>query len=358
MKKSKLLVSALIVSACLAAGVMFGCSSSGSTNGQSSDISLENLTEYEKILAVNTIENLAGTDGTLSCTIEQYGEEEEPEDSLSIVWKTSGGKTSLKYVDTLEDGTIYAASEYSGDNCGALYSVEDDMFDVWIYPQNNFTSDLSDEWLNFIDYDGTEGEVVVNDNVATLKLTYEPDEDEDSYYTVDYTFDPDTYILSNVEVTDIAVEGDEVLATMIIKDISTENTDLTLEQDPYQLISAGVSDEDACNLTVVVNEEGSDQITSTYKVSHDAYVDLMVADAYSMYSDAEMTTLIDEIDVSDTDATVYIQIEEDSGESTLDVSEDEAGDEYVADDGSVITLGEDGNFYDEDGNVVEFDDSE
>lgn len=354
MKKTSLLVLILALSACLAAGVMFGCSSE-SSDGQNV-ANNPDLTPLEKILQTNTVENLAGSDGTLSCTMETYGEDSALEDTLALEWKMTGGKPSLIWKDTYDDGTQLSMSEFSGENCGAIYSVEDGEKYASIYPQNDFSESIYDEWNTIIDYEGNQSEVTTNqNNESVLEVTEDYDEDSENYFTAKYTFNSDTYVLSSMEVSVFATENSTVVERIVVKDIAV-GANFELEQNPYQMI-AEADEANSCNLTVVVKPLEGDQITSTYKVSHDTEVDLAIAEDYDMYGDEAMTTLIDEIDVSGQTATVYVQLKEttEGDDGTLDIGTGEAGTEYVSEDGAVLTLGEDGQLYDEAGNVVDLD---
>lgn len=358
MKKTSLLVLIFALSACLAAGVMFGCSSDSSNASSAEDTA--NLTPLERIIQTNTVENLAGTDGTLSCTMETYGEDSSLEDTLAIEWKMTGGKPSLIWKDTYDDSTQLSMSEYSGDNCGAIYSVEDDEKYATVYPQNDFSESIFDEWNSLIDYEGTQSEVVTTENgEAILEVREDQEENPDNYFTAKYVFNPDTYVLSSLEVLVYTTESSEVIERIVVKDIAT-GTDFQLDQNPYQLI-AQADDASSCNLTVVVTPLEGDQITSTYKVARDTMVDLAIAEDYEIYSDEAMTTLLEEVDVSGESATVYVKIKEDSetgdsSDGTLDIgASDAAGTEYVSEDGAVLTMREDGQLYDEEGNVVDLD---
>lgn len=357
MKKLKLMVPALAVAACLAGGMMFGCSSENQSSEQA-----QPQTEYQKIINANTVQNLAGNDGTLGCTVEIYGEDSTLEDTTAIEWTMSNGTPSIKWKDVMDDETQLAISNPSNDNCGAVYTLDEGDESVFLYAQNNFTDSIFDEWNTLIDYAGTESEVVTNESSATLEVTQELVGGEDSYYKAIYTFDPTTYALSSVEITDYATEGDTVLERMVVKDISTD-ANLALEQNPYEVITGGTENE-SCNLTVVVNDLNGEKYTSTYKVSRESDVELMIAEDFDIYSDEAMTALVEEINVDQAAATVYVQVKETSdtedGEDfdSLSIDSDEAGTEYVSEDGAVLKLGEDGNLYDEAGNMVSLDDIE
>lgn len=349
MKKTKFVFSALMLSILMAAGVLFGCSQS---EGEQANTETP-ATDYEKLLQANTIENLAGENGTLACTIETYGENSELEDTMAIQWATTNGTPSLKWTDTMDGSTQYAMSEYTSDsNCGAIYTLEGGEKYAALYPEGGFSTDILDEWNNMIDYEGTQSDVVEDGNVATLNVTHEAQEGESSYYKAVYTFDPETYVLSSLEVTDYDAESNEVLDKVIIKDVSTSAT-LDLPENPYEQI-AGAAEDQSCNLTVVVNQLDGQQVTSTYKIARDAEAELMIAEDFEMYSDEAMATLIEEVDVSGESATIYVKIKETTNEDTgIGLSED--GTEYVTADGTVYHLGEDGQWYDEAGNVVQLD---
>lgn len=358
MKKTSLLVLVLALSACLASGVMFGCSSDSSDTQSAEDTA--NLTPLERIIQTNTVENLAGPDGTLSCTMETYGEDSSLEDTLAIEWKMTGGKPSLIWKDTYDDATQLSMSEYSGDNCGAIYSVEDSDKYATVYPQNDFSESIFDEWNSLIDYEGTQSDVVTTENgEAILEVREDQGEDADNYFTAKYVFNPDTYVLTSLEVLVYTTESSEVIERIVVKDIAT-GTDFQLDQNPYQMI-AEADDANSCNLTVIVTPLEGDQITSTYKVARDTDVDLAIAEEFDMYSDEGMTTLIDEIDVSGESATVYVKLKEDAttddgSDGSLDIGASDApGTEYTSEDGAVLTLGADGKLYDEAGNAVDLD---
>lgn len=353
MKKTKLIFSALILSMLMAAGVLFGCAQPE----QEQTTTQTPVSDYEKLLQANTIENLAGENGTLACTIETY-ENSELDDTMAIQWTTTNGTPSLKWTDTMGDTTQYAVSEYTSDsNCGGIYSLESGEKYAALFPQGDFSTDIVDEWNNMIDYEGTQSDVVEDENIATLEVTHEAQDGEASYYKAIYTFDPETYVLSSLEVTDYDAESNEVLDKIIIKDVSTSAT-LDLPENPYEQI-IGADDSQSCNLTVVVNQLDGQQVTSTYKVSRDTEVELMIAEDFEMYSDEAMTTLIEdeEIDVNRENATVYVQIKESTNEEMgTGLSDD--GTEYVTKDGTVLHLGEDAQWYDEAGNVVQLEDIE
>lgn len=354
MKKTKLIVTTLAVCACVAAGALFGCSQSDSDQSAQA-----NLTDYEKIIQANTVEKLAGDNGTLACSIETYGEESTLEDTMAIQWVMSNGTPSLKWIDTMDDVTQYSMSEYAnGTNSGAIYSIEDGVKYATIYPQENFSNDVFDEWNTLIDYEGTQSDVAIDGNTATLEVSQEAAEGETSYYKAVYTFDPTTYVLSSLEVTDYSTEDNAVLDKVIIKDIST-TANLDLPENPYEQIT-GADENQSCNLTVVVNQLNGDKVTSTYKVARDTIVEIGIPDDFDMYSDEAMTTLIQEIDVSGANATVYIQVRETTNDDDgqIDAGNEAPGTEHVFEDGTVLTRGEDGQLYDEEGNVVQLDETE
>lgn len=351
MKKTGVIISTLALTSLLSMGALFGCASNESGVDQNSQ-DFANLSEYDKLIQSNSLQNLAGQNGTLACTVETYDEEGTLEDEQALQWKMTDGRPSIQWKDTIDGETQLSMSEYSAENCGAIYSVESGEKYVSIDGQNDFSETLIDEWSSLIEYEGTQSEAVTNDGQSTLAVTETPEEGAESFYVTTYTYDANTYVLSSIETIDYSTEDTSVLDRIVVKDISTTAT-LDLGENPYQTITGG-DENSSCNLTVVINQANGEQITSAYKVSRDAIVDLLIAENYDMYSDEAMTNLIEDIDVSGASATVYVKVSENDSEG-IDIDADEPGTEYVSDDGAVLTLGEDGVLYDEEGNPVEMD---
>ena len=162
---------------------------------------------------------------------------------------------------------------------------------MMIFPNNEMYEDSVDTWLAAIDEDSMTETVTgtsEQDGAIIVTTRTEYRDEADLYEETLYYIDPKTDDLLYMEVTSYNTQDDSVAA--VVKTEISYDAPVTFEAKPFETI---IADQDYCEVNLIVNPQQDDMTVCWYPVAHGTQLTFVPFSDYTLYSDEDLTQVID-----------------------------------------------------------------
>ena len=284
----------------LALALLAGCGSK--TNDAANDPQPGNQEEQTniptytptEIRASNSARNLLTHHNTVAYTRTFTDSEGNISGTVCEQYTMADGLLQTNSAYTDETGNVILSQQGHADStyAGATYGLSGDGEKyMTLYPNNEMYEDSVDTWLAAIDEDSMTETVTgtsEQDGAIIVTTRTEYRDEADLYEETLYYIDPETDDLLYMEVTSYNTQDDSVVA--VVKTEISYDAPVTFEAKPFETI---IADQDYCEVNLIVNPQQDDMTAYWYPVAHGTELTFVPFSDYTLYSDEELTQVID-----------------------------------------------------------------
>ena len=262
----------------------------------------------EEIQTVNSPLSLIKEHESLGITCENYDANENLQSTVQEQYIFFEGKLWRDAVMTDAEGNnkVYYSDYEAEDTPGASYiydeNIEVGRYCLSVYPSDEYQYWIGQYWMadtyvnqkeEITDISTQDGAIIVQARTTNT--------DFGNYFDTMYYVDPDTRLVLYREDSWYDEEG-----TLLSIDRYTPIYDEPHISDQVAKGAVTNMDEPLCDLKVVFYPNQEQEQTQEFKVVKGTLVNVVSNHSYTLYSDAECTDMIDEINTDTDSATIYV----------------------------------------------------
>lgn len=306
-------IASLAAALALSAGLLVGCTSINEPRPVPENLDAEQQAELVEMREANDLHAIFSKHVLVNRTTETWGVvdgEEIWQGATRTQYNSAGAGISYYSVAEQEQGIAGVTATYGDDVTSfAMYTVMPDIDNkmIGVYPASEYETIVCGQWLSS---DPEVEEVVVAssiDDAAGVKtLTTETVyESAGIRIEINYYIDIESGLLSGYDETTYDLASEDVLG------VSRSNIwyDEPIDQ-PVDPVAAIRQADELCTLTFVINPGQENEETQTFTVAKGTTANIVSANTYGMFADAECTQPLAEVVATDAEATVYAKLAE------------------------------------------------